>query len=283
MNPRKLGQRTYQYLVRQNIFRSHPHLISALRQYRIVWFDSIGMIFFRRSHLFFWHHPCSSDTSLVPWTGSPQRETSSMPRRIPITNREKVAFLDEIDQRQRLGESMRAICWSLGIQPCQARQWKGVREKLIQPNRGGCASVHAGRPSILASIGDQLMTWLFQKRDQGVMVSMRILVVVQASGLCARFRRKSARSKDQAVRRFLSTNRIVMWAVTHTCQRLPHQVREEALDFIRDVREKVVGENRSLKYIINMDQTPVFFDMSTGKTLSEAGKKFRWFPCFFFF
>ena len=208
-----------------------------------------------------------------------------MPRQIPITNREKVAFLDEIDQRQRLGESfLRAICRSLGIQPCQARQWKGgVRDKLIQPNRGGCASVHAGRPSILASIGDQLMTmWLLQKRDQGVMVSMR-LVVVQASGLCARFRRKSARSKDQAVQRFLSTNRIVMRAVTHTCHRLPHQVREEALDFIRDVREKGVGENRSLKYIINMDQTPVFFDMSTGKTLSKAGKKFRWFPCFFFF
>ena len=143
-----------------------------------------------------------------------------------------------------------------------------MREK---PKRGGCASVHAGRPSILAPTGDQLMTWLLQKRDQGVMVSMR-LVVVQASGLCARFRRKSARSKDQAVQQFLSTNRIVMRAVTHTCQRLPHQVRKEALDFICDVREKVVGENRSLKYIINMDQTPVFFDMSTGKTLSKAGK-----------
>ena len=52
------------------------------------------------------------------------------------------------------------------------------------------------------------------------------------------------------------------------------------MDFIRDVREKVVGENRSLKYIINMDQTPVFFDMSTGKTLSETGKKFRcWCVC----
>lgn len=194
-----------------------------------------------------------------------------MPRRIPITNREKVAHLDEIDQRQRLGESLRAICRSLGIQPCQARRWKRVREKLIQPNKGGRASLHVGRPSILSSIGDQLMTWLLQKRDQGVMVSMR-LVVVQASRLSSRFRRKSARSKDQAVRRFLAANRIVMRAVTHTCQRLPHQVREEALDFIRDVREKVVGENRSLKYIINMDQTPVFFDMSTGKTLSEAGK-----------
>lgn len=149
-----------------------------------------------------------------------------------------------------------------------------MREKFIQPNKGGHASVHGGRPPILASIGDQLMTWLLQKRDQGVMlVSMR-LVVVQASRLCARFRRKSARSKDhQAVQRFLAVNRIVIRAVTHTCQRFPHQVREEALDFIRDVREKVIGENISLKYInTNMDQMP-------GKTLNEAGKQFRWCAC----
>ncbi|KAI2507152.1 DNA binding protein [Fragilaria crotonensis] len=100
-----------------------------------------------------------------------------------------------------------------------------------------------------------------------MLVSMR-LVVVQASRLCARFRRKSARSKDhQAVQRFLAVNRIVIRAVTHTCQRFPHQVREEALDFIRDVREKVIGENISLKYInTNMDQMP-------GKTLNEAGAR----------
>ena len=49
------------------------------------------------------------------------------------------------------------------------------------------------------------------------------------------------------------------------------EVRQEALDFIHYLREKLVGENRSTEYIINMDQTPVFFDMPSGRALSPQG------------
>jgi hypothetical protein len=38
------------------------------------------------------------------------------------------------------------------------------------------------------------------------------------------------------------------------------------------MRDKVVRGNRKGKYIINMDLTPVFFDMSTGRALSQSGK-----------
>ena len=66
-----------------------------------------------------------------------------------------------------------------------------------------------------------------------------------------------------------------MCSVTHTCQRAPQHVRNEAFAIIPDIAKgKVVGENRSLKYIINRDQTPVFFDMSSGRTPNQSGKKF---------
>jgi hypothetical protein len=196
-----------------------------------------------------------------------------MPHRLTITNREKVAHLDEIDRRLRTGESLRAICRCLDVQPSQARRWKRLREKLMQPHKGHCASVNTGQPSMLAPIKEELLRWFNEKRDQGIMLSTR-LVSLQACRLSADFRRKSTRAKDQTVRRLLASNRIVIRAVTHTGQRAPQEVVDQALDFIRDIREKVVGMNRSLKYIINMDQTPVFFDMSTGKTLSRAGKLF---------
>jgi hypothetical protein len=43
------------------------------------------------------------------------------------------------------------------------------------------------------------------------------------------------------------------------------------MSFILHVREKVAGLNRQQKYILNMDQTPVFY-MPTGKTLNQVGK-----------
>ena len=169
---------------------------------------------------------------------------------------------------------MRGICRSLQIQPSQARKWKKLEDNLSQPNVGNRGSLHDGHPSILASVESDLLRWFFDLRKQGIMVSTR-LIVIKASQLNAQFRRKSPRAKELAVRRLLSSNRIVTRCVTHTCQRLPHAICQEALDFIHYMRDKVVGGNREGKYIINMDQTPIFFDMSTGRTLSQSGKQPR--------
>ena len=117
--------------------------------------------------------------------------------------------------------------------------------------------------------------WFFGLREQGIMASAR-LVVVKTSTLGAQFRRKTARAKEMAVRQLLASNRIVTRAVTHTCQRPPNEVRQEVLDFIHYLHEKLVGENRSTECIINMDQTPVFFDMPV------AGHSVRKVLCWFF-
>jgi hypothetical protein len=70
------------------------------------------------------------------------------------------------------------------------------------------------------------------------------------------------------VQKLLLANRIVTRCVTHTCQRTPNEVREEALDFINQMREKVISGNRDNRCVINIDQTPVFFDMPSGRTLN---------------
>jgi hypothetical protein len=70
---------------------------------------------------------------------------------------------------------------------------------------------------------------------------------------------KTVRAKDLAVRRFLASNKIVLRAVTHECQRPPEALRQEAKDFIDFVKPTLTGVNRCERYILNMDQTPIFF------------------------
>ena len=105
------------------------------------------------------------------------------------------------------------------------------------PTAGCCRSVHNGRVSFLKPLEDNLLTWFLQMREQGIMISTR-LVVVKASQLSAEFRRKTSRSKDQIVRRFLASNKITLRSVTHTCQHPPDAVVDEAMSFIQHVREK---------------------------------------------
>jgi hypothetical protein len=60
---------------------------------------------------------------------------------------------------------------------------------------------------------------------------------------------------------------------THTSQRPPAEVECEASDFMRFVRVIVSGSNRDRRFILNMDQTPVYFSMSSKKTLELIGEK----------
>lgn len=75
------------------------------------------------------------------------------------------------------------------------------------------------------------------------------------------------------MRRFLVSNGIVLRAVTHEAQRAPGQVRQEALDFVDAMKPIFDAPIRQQRFIINMDQTPVFFNMNSNQTLEPIGSR----------
>ncbi len=60
---------------------------------------------------------------------------------------------------------------------------------------------------------------------------------------------------------------------THTSQRPPAKVENQAADYMVYMRQMVVGINRDRRYILNMDQTPVYFAMSAKRMLEVIGQK----------
>jgi hypothetical protein len=60
---------------------------------------------------------------------------------------------------------------------------------------------------------------------------------------------------------------------THVAQRDPDEVRGEAGDYMNSVRPLLEGDHRDRRFILNMDQTPVYFSMNPKKTLEVIGKK----------
>ena len=59
---------------------------------------------------------------------------------------------------------------------------------------------------------------------------------------------------------------------THTSQRPPAEVESKAFDFMRFMRFIVSGGNRDRRFVINMDQMPVYFTMSANKRLRSSAK-----------
>lgn len=60
---------------------------------------------------------------------------------------------------------------------------------------------------------------------------------------------------------------------THMSQRHPEEVEEEATNFLNEVRTKVIGPHRDKRWIINMDQTLVYFTMNQKTTLNTVGAR----------
>jgi hypothetical protein len=59
----------------------------------------------------------------------------------------------------------------------------------------------------------------------------------------------------------------------HTLQRPPAKVDSKAFNFMEFMHLIVSGSNRDRRFIINMDQMPVYFTMNAKKTLKVISKK----------
>jgi hypothetical protein len=115
---------------------------------------------------------------------------------------------------------------------------------------------------------EELIAWIFERRERGLVVST-LSIIIKACCLLPLMEQKLVLARYMVTRRFLKTPSIVYRMGTKVSQRPPSEVRQEAMKFQDFIR----GADCDLRWIINMDQTPVFFPMHPKKTLEILGKK----------
>lgn len=68
-------------------------------------------------------------------------------------------------------------------------------------------------------------------------------------------------------------NDLVIRAKTSVTQKLPAALEQKVKDFLQAVRSARVGYNYPKELIGNMDETPMYFDMSGNSTVDKRGTK----------
>jgi hypothetical protein len=131
---------------------------------------------------------------------------------------------------------------------------------------------HPGPPGQLATINEPLLCYVFEQCKQGIVVNT-FKIALRASFHSPRFHKKSFTTHCSAVKRWIFAHSMVYRMGTHTSQRPPAEVANEAADYMVYMRQMVVGINRDRRYILNMDQTLVYFVMSAKQTLEVIGQK----------
>jgi hypothetical protein len=210
--------------------------------------------------------------------GEEEEEEQALMPRIPrrfITIKKKIEIAEHAVQAlQDQSMSLKGLAREHSMQPGQLRRWISSlpsMKRLAEEKKQGKWTMHSGRQSNF-SRGNELCEWVLSLRNDGMPVSMN-LVILRAAQMDTDFRRKKQQTKYSIVRRLLRSRNIVIRAKTHEAQRPPKEMEDEGKAFITRVRPTLAAPNRDPKYILNMDQTPVFFSMTPNTTLNIRGKR----------
>jgi hypothetical protein len=186
----------------------------------------------------------------------------------------KVAIATAARHRLAKGEQLKPLARSYGLQASQLRTWMralpAMEQEVQRSGDGRQLTMGKGRPSSLAQYEDTLMQWFYEMRQKGMAVSIR-LISVRVCQLDSSFRRKGDQTRYGIVRRFLRAHNIVYRAATHEAQKAPQESQDAAKAFVLSLVPTINAPNRQLKYIVNMDQTPVYFSMTPKTTLETRG------------
>jgi hypothetical protein len=105
-----------------------------------------------------------------------------------------------------------------------------------------------------------LLHFIFEQREQGINVNT-LSPVAKASLLSPEFNVKSFAARTSAAWRFMHVHSLVYRMGTHVSQHKPEEVTAEASDYMGVMRHIVVGPHCDQRFILSMDQTPVYFSM----------------------
>jgi hypothetical protein len=98
------------------------------------------------------------------------------------------------------------------------------------------------------------------------------MVTLMASFISPKIHEKSFTARCSCVKRFLIAHSFSYRMGTHRLQRPPVEIEGEALNFMQFMCRIVSGGNRDRRFVINMDQTPVYFSMNAKGLRKVVGK-----------
>ena len=215
-------------------------------------------------------------------------------KRSSISIGTKLEMLRQIAAMQSSGSSLRSAAKAFNIQGNQVRRWRkqfgefnnnhdgrpgpqtntvaGITTADLRIRNMKAKSFCTGRVSLLEPFEDDILQWLFSLREQGMPVSIAMVALKARKLVGSIFRSKSERAQYMICYRFLASHKYGIRIGTHVSQRAPSEVCQEAKAYVEGMRSSTMQDPcRDPWFILNMDQTPVFFTMTPNTTLEKKG------------
>ena len=137
-----------------------------------------------------------------------------------------------------------------------------------------CRFEGGGRHSETEDIENELLNWIQKMRKLGISINTAN-IIIKAIELFPAFKGKNYKTLLNWSYRFLKRNNYSIRRATHLGQELKKNVKEEFIKFLNIIYSirRTYHINESYECIINMDETPVWFEMISKTTVDKIGNK----------
>lgn len=116
-----------------------------------------------------------------------------------------------------------------------------------------------------------MVAWVLEQRDLHLAVTIQH--IIDQAILTIQPSTPSFQGTRGWVQKFMRRNNLSLRAKTSIAQKLPAALEEKMATFLRSVREARKQSKYPDNMIVNMDETPMYFDMTTNKTVNLKGAK----------
>jgi len=171
--------------------------------------------------------------------------------------------------------SIHATASHFGLQPSQVRDWKRKKDQL-KASAPYLLKLHSGRQPFFSDLEQELAKWILDCRAQSLPIT-RNMAIKKAKELAQTdnyqekypnifsFKFSSKWMDCFMVRHDLSNRRRIT-----VSQHLPENLLEKQQSFLSFVLYRRIQHDYLLKFIGNIDETPVAFDLPNSYTLKNT-------------
>ena len=176
------------------------------------------------------------------------------------------------------GNNKRGTAKRFNIQPKQIRDWYNNKDTLLQ-TAPHVAKIHLGKPAKYINLEDDLFEWVSERRANQNVVS-RKMITKKAIDLSKN--KEFLKNHPDVIKfkfssrwldGFLSRHNLSNRRRTTVAQHLPSDLVEKQNIFLSYVLYRRIQHDYPLKYIGNMDETPMWFDLPSNTTIDNKGTK----------
>jgi hypothetical protein len=169
------------------------------------------------------------------------RKKSAQPRP-RYSLREKIEIVRYAAAKKAdLGWSNRQVARRRNVDEGSIRKWiKDYKNMIVFDNKSKLSMRKVFQESQLDSVKEEILLFIFERREQGHAVTRRTLIL-KISTLLPEFAVKTWEAQLSAVRRFLEKCDLVYRLGTHQSQVSPTLAVSDAVDFVDNIRPFLYG------------------------------------------